>query len=151
MKAQASDREAVVSRDTVQRRVRREPQRQHREPSADPADQDPGEEAGAHARAERGARFTEVFEGEPLHRGHHGGGKALAQRLAASRSGHRTGSKFGGGNVLLAMVGPQVVPGTYTDLRDHYGLLRTLEDGFGIGTHANNAATADPITGDVWS
>jgi hypothetical protein len=49
------------------------------------------------------------------------------------------------------MVGPQVVPGTYTDLRNHYGLLRTLEDGFGIGTYANNAATADPITGSVWA
>jgi hypothetical protein len=65
--------------------------------------------------------------------------------------GANNGSKFGGGNVLLAMVGPQVVPGTYTELRNHYGLLRTLEDGFGIGTYANNAATADPITGDVWS
>src|SRR6476661_7210984 len=65
--------------------------------------------------------------------------------------GANNGSKFGGGNVLLAMVGPQVVPGTYAELRNHYGLLRTLEDGFGIGTYANNAATADPITGDVWS
>ena len=69
----------------------------------------------------------------------------------AQGGGANNGSKFGGGNVLLAMVGPQVVPGTYTDLRNHYGLLRTLEDGFGIGTYANNAATADPITGDVWS
>jgi hypothetical protein len=57
--------------------------------------------------------------------------------------------EFGGGNVLLAMVGPQVTPGQYDDLQSHYGLLRTLEDGFGIGTYANNAATADPIT-NIW-
>jgi hypothetical protein len=49
------------------------------------------------------------------------------------------------------MVGAQVVPGTYNDLRNHYRLLRTLEDRSGIGTYANNAAMADPITGDVWS
>jgi hypothetical protein len=42
-----------------------------------------------------------------------------------------------------------VIPATYTELRNYYGLLRALEDGF--GTYANNAATADPITGDVWS
>jgi hypothetical protein len=60
------------------------------------------------------------------------------------------GSKFGGGNVLTAFVGPQVEPGTYTELRNHYGLLRTLEDGFGIGTYVNNAATADPIS-EVWT
>ena len=47
--------------------------------------------------------------------------------------GANNGSKFGGGNVLLAMVGPQVVPGTYTELRNHYGLLRTLEEGSGSG------------------
>jgi hypothetical protein len=59
------------------------------------------------------------------------------------------GSKFGGGNVLTALTGPQVAPGTYSDLRNHYGLLRTLEDGYGL-SYVNNAATADPITG-VWS
>jgi phosphatidylinositol-3-phosphatase len=69
----------------------------------------------------------------------------------AQGGGANNGSKFGGGNVLFAMVGPQVVPGTYTDLRNHYGLLRTLEDGFNIGTYANNAATADPITGAMWA
>lgn len=69
----------------------------------------------------------------------------------AQGGGANNGSKFGGGNVLLAMVGPQVVHGTYTDLRNHYGLLRTLEDGFNIGTYANNAATADPITGAMWA
>jgi phosphatidylinositol-3-phosphatase len=67
----------------------------------------------------------------------------------AQGGGANYGSKFGGGNVLLAMVGPQVTPGQYDDLQSHYGLLRTLEDGFGIGTYANNAATADPIT-NIW-
>jgi hypothetical protein len=63
--------------------------------------------------------------------------------------GANYGSKFGGGNVLTALAGPQVSPGTYSDLRNHYGLLRTLEDGYGL-SYVNNAATADPITG-VWS
>jgi phosphatidylinositol-3-phosphatase len=58
------------------------------------------------------------------------------------------GAKFGGGNVLLALMGPLVQPGTYTDLRNQYGLLRTLEDGYGISFHPANAATADVIS--VW-
>ena len=63
----------------------------------------------------------------------------------AQGGGINIGSKFGGGNVLLALMGPQVQPGTYGQLRNHYGLLRTLEDGFGISAHVANAATADPI------
>jgi len=64
--------------------------------------------------------------------------------------GANYGLKFGGGNVLTAFVGPNVVPGNDTELRNHYGLLRTLEDGFGISSYANNAATADPIN-EIWS
>ena len=30
---------------------------------------------------------------------------------------------------------------------DHYALLRTIEDGFGITTYLNNAADAQPLTG----
>ncbi|MDP9242199.1 MAG: alkaline phosphatase family protein [Actinomycetota bacterium] len=67
----------------------------------------------------------------------------------AQGGGTQYGLKFGGGNVLTALVGPQVSPGTYADLWNHYGLLRTLEDGYGL-SYANNAATADPITG-VWA
>ena len=42
-----------------------------------------------------------------------------------------TGTKFGGGNVLTAITGPDVVPHDYPNLHNHYGLLRTVEDGFG--------------------
>ncbi|MDP9330317.1 MAG: alkaline phosphatase family protein [Actinomycetota bacterium] len=39
----------------------------------------------------------------------------------AQGGGAKFGAKFDGGNVLLAMVGPQVVPGTHDDLQNHYG------------------------------
>ncbi len=68
----------------------------------------------------------------------------------AQGGGINKGNKFGGGNVLLALMGPQVHPGVYTDLHNHYGLLRTLEDGYGIGDHIFGAATAAQIDG-VWN
>jgi hypothetical protein len=63
--------------------------------------------------------------------------------------GANYGLKFGGGNVLTAITGPDVVPGDYSELRNHYGLLRTVEDGFGL-PYVNNAATADPIN-EIWT
>jgi hypothetical protein len=60
--------------------------------------------------------------------------------------------KFGnGGNVVWLAWGPQVKKGTYTDgPYTHYGLLRTLEDGFGLGYagHAGDAETK-PIA-QIW-
>ncbi len=54
--------------------------------------------------------------------------------------------KFGnGGNVAFAVISPLAVPGVYPTVYDHYSLLRTLEDGFGIGTHVGNAAQANAI------
>jgi hypothetical protein len=62
--------------------------------------------------------------------------------------GANYGLKFNGGNVLTAISGPGVVTGDDADLLNHYSLLRTLEDGFGIANYANNAKTAEPI--QVW-
>jgi hypothetical protein len=63
--------------------------------------------------------------------------------------GANYGSKFGGGHVLTAITGPDVAPGDYSELRNHYGLLRTVEDGFGL-PYVNNAKTADPIN-EIWA
>ena len=56
---------------------------------------------------------------------------------------------FGGGNVLLAVMGPLVHPAVYAGLHNHYGLLRTLEDGFGISDHVAGAGTASVIN-EIW-
>ena len=57
--------------------------------------------------------------------------------------------KFGnGGNVMFAASGPQVTPGVYPQGPFvHYGLLRTLEDGFGITNYVGHAVDfgVDPI------
>jgi phosphatidylinositol-3-phosphatase len=57
--------------------------------------------------------------------------------------------KFGtGGRTAFAVVSPLAVPGTYTQTADHYSLLRTIEDGFGITTYLGNAANVTPI--NIW-
>ena len=54
--------------------------------------------------------------------------------------------KFGsGGRTAFAVVSALAVPGTYTQTADHYSLLRTIEDGFGITTFLGNAAAVNPI------
>jgi hypothetical protein len=63
--------------------------------------------------------------------------------------GANQGSKFGGGNIPTAITGPDVVPNDYGNLHNQYGLLRTVEDGFGL-PYVNNAATADPIN-EIWA
>ncbi|PYM18239.1 MAG: hypothetical protein DMD81_06515 [Candidatus Rokuibacteriota bacterium] len=45
-------------------------------------------------------------------------------------------------------VGPMVQPGQYGETINHYNVLRTLEDMYGLG-HAGASATAAPIT-DIW-
>jgi hypothetical protein len=57
---------------------------------------------------------------------------------------------FGGGNVVLAVMGPLVHPAIYSGLHNHYGLLRTLEDGFGIADHPAGAGTASVIN-EIWN
>jgi hypothetical protein len=55
----------------------------------------------------------------------------------------------GGGNVVFAVLSPLARPTLDANPYDHYSLLRTLEDGFGIAEHPANAATADPIN-TIW-
>jgi phosphatidylinositol-3-phosphatase len=55
----------------------------------------------------------------------------------------------GGGNVVFAVVSSLAKPGVYASAYNHYSLLRTLEDGFGIPDHPANAATASPIN-TIW-
>jgi phosphatidylinositol-3-phosphatase len=57
--------------------------------------------------------------------------------------------KFAGGNIPFLVLGGAVHPATYTQTTTHYALLRTLEDGLGIPTHAGAAATA-PTLGSIW-
>jgi hypothetical protein len=64
--------------------------------------------------------------------------------------GPNNGTKFGGGNVPFAVLGPRVHPAVYTQLNNHYGLLRTLEDGFGISQHLAGAGGAAPMS-QIWN
>ena len=67
-----------------------------------------------------------------------------------SNKGDANGHQFaGGGNVAFIALGDQVSPGVYGATYDHYSLLRTLEDGYGISEHLEGAGSADPITG-IW-
>src|SRR5690349_3120421 len=63
--------------------------------------------------------------------------------------GPNNGTKFGGGNVPFAVIGSRVHPAVYTQLNNHYGLLRTLEDGFGISRHLAGARDAAPMS-QIW-
>ncbi len=52
------------------------------------------------------------------------------------------------GPVPFLAIGPQVSPGVDPDeANNHYGLLRTLEDGYGIARHLGHAGGASPLTG----
>lgn len=51
-----------------------------------------------------------------------------------------------GNQIYTALVGPMVQPGVTNGTRyDHYSLLRTIEDNFGVGTLGREDATATPI------
>jgi hypothetical protein len=52
-------------------------------------------------------------------------------------------------HVGAALLGPMVKPSTNRARLNHYSLLRTLEDGFGIGRHLAHAARAHAFTG-IW-
>jgi acid phosphatase len=55
----------------------------------------------------------------------------------------------GGGHVAALVVGPTVRPGSrFTAPTGHYGLLRTIEDAFGL-PYLGGSASASPITG-IW-
>jgi acid phosphatase len=53
-----------------------------------------------------------------------------------------------GNQVPTLFVGPMVKPGQYGEQINHYNVLRTIEDAYGLG-HAGASETAAPIT-DVW-
>src|SRR4051812_40583064 len=52
-------------------------------------------------------------------------------------------------HIATVFVGQQVVPGNYTETINHYNLLRTIEDAYGL-TPLGASATAPPIV-DVWT
>jgi len=54
-----------------------------------------------------------------------------------------------GGHVACAIISPLVVPGSYGQQYYHYSLLRTIEDGFGIANHLDNANLVAPVSG-IW-
>ena len=67
-----------------------------------------------------------------------------------SNRGDGNGHQFaGGGNVAFFALGSQVTSGVYDGVYDHYSLLRTLEDGYGISQHLAGARSASAITG-IW-
>jgi hypothetical protein len=67
-----------------------------------------------------------------------------------SNQGPGSSKQFnGGGNVVFAVLSPLARRTLDANPYNHYSLLRTLEDGFGIAGHAGNAATAGPIN-TIW-
>ena len=57
--------------------------------------------------------------------------------------------KFAGGHTICAVMGANVATGVYDDFTNHYNLLRTLVDGFRLGTAPANAMNAAPM--DIWA
>jgi hypothetical protein len=51
--------------------------------------------------------------------------------------------------IATVFVGQQVRPGPYSEQINHYSILRTIEDAYGLAP-LNNAASATPIT-DIWT
>ncbi len=60
-----------------------------------------------------------------------------------------TTDQGGGGNVGMYVRSPLVTPGPSDQPANHYSLLRTLEQGFGITTYLGGAASAAPFSG-IW-
>lgn len=54
-----------------------------------------------------------------------------------------------GNRIITLFAGANIEPGTYAEPIDHYSVLRTLEDMYGLAA-LGNASAATPIT-DVWS
>jgi len=54
-------------------------------------------------------------------------------------------------HIYTVFLGNMIQPGTRVDsCHDHYDLLRTMEDNFGLRTLGGEDAKSDPIVGDVW-
>jgi hypothetical protein len=58
--------------------------------------------------------------------------------------------KFAGGNPAFAVLGGPVHDAIYPQFANHYSLLRTLEDGFGISQHLGAAHGAATL-GNIWN
>ena len=58
---------------------------------------------------------------------------------------------FGGGNIEFAVLGPLAQVRSYDALHNQYGLLRTLEDGFGITTHPAGAGNPTSPINEIWN
>lgn len=59
-------------------------------------------------------------------------------------------SMIGPNHIYTTFFGDSIVPGSkYTLRADHYSILRTLQEQFGLGTLQKNDQTATPITG-IW-
>ena len=58
---------------------------------------------------------------------------------------------FGGGNTAFAVLGPLAHVKTYDGLHNQFGLLRTLEDGFGISDHPAGAGGSTPAISEIWN
>lgn len=54
-----------------------------------------------------------------------------------------------GNKIATIFAGAPVKPGTYPEEIDHYSVLRTIEDAYGL-SHAGESASRSPIT-DVWT
>ncbi len=52
-------------------------------------------------------------------------------------------------HIYTVLLGDMVKPGEYNENYNHYSILRTIEDNFGLGTLADGDGGAKPITG-VW-
>ena len=60
------------------------------------------------------------------------------------------GTLFSDNQIYTVLVGDMVQPGVvYGERTDHYGLLRTIEEGLGLGTIGTQDVGAAPITG-IW-
>ena len=54
-----------------------------------------------------------------------------------------------GGHVVCAIISPMAVPGAYDAKYYHYSVLRTLEDGFALGSYLGDANAVTPVN-NIW-
>ena len=58
-------------------------------------------------------------------------------------------NSIGNAPLPFIVISPLAKKASETGARDHYSLLRTIEDGFGLTTHLGSAASATPFT-QIW-
>jgi phosphatidylinositol-3-phosphatase len=64
------------------------------------------------------------------------------QRMGGLAAKNGLGS---GGHVVSALISPLVQPGDYADKTYSYSVLRTIQDGFGLGPYLGSAAQVGPL------